>query len=127
VSAVQKDIEEPNPRAQLEFWVASQIGRVLQQHYPKFRWHIEVNAVTQIVIISAPSIAANKGYHLHLHRYTIDQLQKKAIAAAGEILERHGIARGVGVSVEAVENMMRDQRGNIITNDSAPEPSIKCH
>jgi hypothetical protein len=113
---------------ELESWIGNKVGTALQQTYPRLRWGVYVDIPNQLVIIVCPFISATKGYHLHLQRYTIAQLQKRAVDVAGEILERHGISRRQTVNLEHHEGDCRDLRDNIITADSKAEPLSKtCH
>lgn len=124
--AEQEELAEEQKKAEVERWIAGKIGTKLQSTYPRLQWAVTCSVKHQIVIIICPFISTTKGYHLHLLKYTIDQLEKKAVVVAGEILERHGIARNQTPNLEKAENALRDSRGSIVTADSAPERS-KCH
>lgn len=124
--AEQEELAEEQKTAAVEHWIAGKVGNKLQSTYPRLRWAIVCSVKQQIVIIICPFISTTKGYHLHLKNYIIDQLEKKAVIVAGEILERHGISRNQTPNLEKAENALRDSRGSIVTADSAPERS-KCH
>lgn len=119
--------EELNERHELEKWIAGRIGVELQRTYPRLRWGVVADTAGQVVIIICPFVSQTKGYYLHMNKYTIHQLTKRAVEAAGEILERHGIARKQTVNTDHIEAMPRDLRDNVIATDAAPEPIKKCH
>lgn len=110
-----------NERAALEHWIASQVGVELMKHYPRLKWEIIVDVQQQMVVIVCPFISTEKGYHLKLMKYTIHELQKKAVMVAGEMLERHGLSRRQTIDLGTVEEAKRNLRGSIVGPDSAPE------
>ena len=123
----QVEIQDKNDRSELEKWIAGKIGTAIQKQYPRMRWGVLADTAGQYVLIICPVISQTKGYYLHLHRYTMHELEIRAVQVAGEILERHGVSRHQLLSTDNVEAMPRDLRQNIIATDSAPVPINKCH
>lgn len=119
--------EADNERAELDKWIASKIGDELYRHYPRLQWGIMVDSIGQTIIIVCPFVSQTSGYYLHMNKYTIHELQKRAVHAAGEILERHGISRDQTINVENIQSMARDLKGSVIAPDGKPEPIHKCH
>ena len=91
----------------IEMWTAKQIGEKLMSEYPNRQWDVRVDARGGMIIIVCPMISKTKGYHLHMKGDTISQLQERAVQAAGEILERAGLARGKIFNPEKFEDLER--------------------
>jgi hypothetical protein len=98
------------------------VGKVLMEHYNQREWKVMVDVENQMLIIGCDSICNFKGYHLHLNKYTMDELEKRAVQAAGEILERHNVARNRNFNPDQLETLARDAFDSVIAVDSAPEP-----
>jgi hypothetical protein len=109
-------------KAKLEQWIAMRVGKVLMEHYNQREWKVMVDVENQMLIIGCDSICNFKGYHLHLNKYTMDELEKRAVQAAGEILERHNVARNRNFNPDQLETLARDAFDSVIAVDSAPEP-----
>ena len=109
-------------RAKLEQWIAMRIGKKLMEQYNQREWKVMVDLETQMLIIGCDSICNFKGYHLHMSKYTMEELEQRAIMAAGEILERHNVARSRNFNPEHLETLARDAHDSVIATDSAPEP-----
>lgn len=126
---VWADYNEINPedsiderQAKLEQWIAMRIGRVLMEKYNQREWKVIVDIPNQMVIIGCDSICNFKGYHLHLSRYSMEELEQRSVMAAGEILERHNVARSRNFNPDHLETLARDSRDSVIAPDAAPEP-----
>jgi len=109
-------------KAKLEQWIAMRVGKVLMEHYNQREWKVMVDVENQMLIIGCDSICNYKGYHLHMNKYTMDELEKRAVQAAGEILERHNVARDRKFDPDQLETLARDAFDSVIATDSAPEP-----
>lgn len=109
-------------RAKLEQWIAMRVGKVLMEAYNQREWKVMVDVENGMLIIGCDSICNFKGYHLHLHKYTMDELERRAVQAAGEILERHNVARSRNFNPDQLESLARDAFDSVIAADSAPEP-----
>jgi hypothetical protein len=109
---------EEAKQAKVEMWIAKNIGDELMKVYPNREWGIRVNIEGAVVIITCDSLSVEKGYHIHMVGRTIHQLQAKAVNAAGEILERHGITRNKHIDEDIFETLKRDSGDNVITEDS---------
>lgn len=112
-------------KAKMEMWIAKAIGERLVKHYPNRQWGVEVDVVGRIIIVSCPSVSKTKGYFIHMKRRTLHELQERAIQAAGEILERHGVARGRLFNPDVLETLKFDIKDDAITPDSKPDPIAK--
>jgi hypothetical protein len=106
--------------AKLEQWIAMRVGTVLMRHYNQREWKVQVDVEAGLMIVGCDSICNFKGYHIYLDK-TIDELEKRAIMAAGEILERHNISRSKRFDPDIIETLARDARDSVIAVDSVPE------
>ena len=109
-------------RAKKEMTMANAIGAVLVAKYNNREWKVIVDIEGGLLIIGCDSISNEKGYHIHIAGRTIQQLEQRALFAAGEILERHNLARSKGYNIDKFETLARDAHDNVITLDSAAEP-----
>jgi hypothetical protein len=126
---VWKDYNEIQPgdtmderKAKLEQWIGMRIGKLLMEHYNQREWKVMVDVENQMLIIGCDSICNFKGYHLHMNKYTMEELERRAIEAAGEILERHNVSRSKRFNPDHLETLARDAQDSVIAVDSAPEP-----
>jgi hypothetical protein len=113
--------------AQLEFWIAKQIGTDLASTYRNRQWHVDVDARNNVIIISAPSLSKVFGYHLHIRTgETMPQLLLRTRKAGGEILERYNVTRARNTDPLIIEEgLTRDRRDNVISADAIPDRKIK--
>jgi len=107
--------------AEEEMRIAKVISARLVKAYNNRQWKIMVDIKNGMLIIACDSISNNKGYHIHMKGVPLHELEQKAIQAAGEILERHGLSRLVGFNADTYEDLPRDLEDNVIGPDSAPE------
>lgn len=119
IEATDNDDEK---RGKMEQWIAMRIGTELMRHYNQREWKVMVDIEGEMVIIACDSICNFKGYHLHMMKYTIEELITRSKAAAGEILERHNVSRSRRFNPEHLETLARDSQDSVIAVDSAPEP-----
>ena len=80
-----------------------------------------VDVAGGMMIIGCDSISNYKGYHIHLNK-TIDELEKRAVMAAGEILERHGVSRSKRFDPDIIETLARNAQDEVIAADAEAEP-----
>ena len=118
VEAVEKDFK----KAKLEMLIAERIGTVLVKKYNNRQWKVIVDIPGRMLIIACDSISNNKGYHIKMSGRNIQQLQQRAVFAAGEILERHNLARTKQFDPDIFETLPRDLRDNVIAIDAKVEP-----
>jgi hypothetical protein len=104
--------------AKMEMWIAKGIGTKLVQSYPNRQWGVQVDVKGGVVIITAPHLSKEKGYILHIKRDTLDALARRAVLAAGEILERFNIARDRQFDPMIVEGLARDIKDDVISADA---------
>lgn len=109
---------ETSALAKTEMWTAKQIGTALVNKYPNRQWGVQINLQGGIMIISCPSLSTDKGYHIHMNGKLIDRLEKEAIRAGGEILERYGVNRNVNFDPEELESLDRDWQDEVISADA---------
>jgi hypothetical protein len=115
-------------KAKLEMWIAKNIGDELVSHYPNRQWGVHVDLQGNMVVITCPSLSLSHGYHVAMHNLTIHQLCKRAVNAAGEILERYGISRARKFNADALETIERDPLGEAVSPDAAGvDPIIRHH
>jgi hypothetical protein len=113
--------------AQVEYWIAKQIGTELTRTYKNRQWHVDVDARNKVIILSAPSLSKVMGYHLHMRDgETMPQLIARCRRAAGEILERYNVTRARNTDPLIIEEgMRRDARDNVISADARPDREVK--
>ena len=112
-------LETPDQqRAKIEMWIAKNVGDAVIKVYPNREWGVRVNIEGAMIILTCDSLSVEKGYHIHMAGSTIHQIQTKAVNAAGEILERHGITRNKHIDEDIFETLNRDSGDNVITEDS---------
>jgi len=106
----------------LEMWIAKQIGASLVQHYPNRQWGVKVDCPAQMMVVSCNSVSYNKGYHISMHLRNVEELQRRAILAAGEILERHDISRARRFDADILETLPRNHKDDVIVKDGSADP-----
>jgi hypothetical protein len=104
-----------------EMRIAKAISTRLVRAYNNRQWKINVDIKGGMLIIACDSISNNKGYHIHMKSVPLHELEEKAVRAAGEILERHGLSRLVGFNADTYEDLPRDLQDNVIGPDSMAE------
>ena len=112
--------------AKLEYWTAKQIGGKLAAVYPGREWGVDADLRNEMLVITCPSLSLVKGYHLPMNGDTIAELQRRAVRAAGSILERYGVSRGRIIDPMALENLPRTLRDEVIGgSDTRADPMKK--
>ena len=119
--ALANDLREKH-LAKLEMKIAGRIGAKLVARYNNRQWKVIVDLKGGMLIIACDSISNEKGYHIHTRGLSIHELEKRSLQAAGEILERHTLARSKKFNPDNLEGLIRDQFDNVIAPDSAAEP-----
>jgi len=109
-------------KAKVEAWIARQIGMELARKYDQREWKVIVDIENQILIVACDSISNHKGYHIKMLHRNIEELQRRAVMAAGEILERHNVARSRHIDPDIFETLPRDYKDDVIAVDAAAEP-----
>lgn len=71
------------------------IGDALERHYPGWGWAIQPNERGGVLNIRALRLSGEWGYVLLLRKIQDDPRHTEAIRAAGEILERFRVPRGM--------------------------------
>lgn len=104
--------------AKIEMWIAKAVGTKLVSVYPGRQWGVQVNAEGGMMIISCGSLSTEKGYHIHMNGQNVNDLQAKAVRAAGEILERYGVSRNRLVNEDEIESLDRDALDRVISADA---------
>lgn len=112
-------------KAKLEMWIAKNIGDELVKHYPNREWGVRVDVTGGMIIITCDSLSLLCGYHLPINGDNIKQLQKRAMRAGGEILERFNVSRNQIFNPEKLDLVPRDFRDEAISPDAAPQKLIK--
>ena len=130
--SIEKQQVEPSSARQqaLERAVAEPILEAVAGYYPRIKWQVEVNLEGRFIVLRCPMVSFRKGYRILLVNRTMPELLERCVAAAGEILERHAIARSVGVGEDAVTDLRRDlarpdEVADDATPDSAPDQEYK--
>lgn len=74
--------------------MAKTLCEVLQKHYPDHLWAVNVNGRTGIITIRDLYLSGQWGYVLKIGAvYSISSLERDAVHAGGEILERFRMSR----------------------------------
>ena len=98
--------------------VCSIVGQVLTKHYPGWKWYVECNRGTGVVVIKNLTIHGDYGFILHLRALLNDRNLKLPILAGGELLERCNFPRGARPERLEAE---RDIKNNVIKLDTQGE------
>ena len=93
--------------------ICKAIGHALVQHYPHRQWYVDVSIAGGVAKVMCPSISMLHGYTIHIKSETTDNLEKKAIRAGGEILERFKLSRNQSAK-GGEELILRDARGEAL-------------
>lgn len=93
--------------------ICKTIGAALVKHYPHRRWYVEASIQGGIAKVMCPSISMLHGFVIHIRSVTDDNLQKRAISAGGEILERFKLSRE-RLAKGGEEFILRDARGEAL-------------
>jgi hypothetical protein len=103
----------------VEFYIAKKIGEDLCRTYQNRQWHVDVDSRNEVVVIGCPSLSKRMGYRLHMKRDTVADLIPRCRRAAGEILERFGVARSRLIDPATLETFQRDVRDDVkLTTDT---------
>ena len=106
---------ETEKQAKTEYWIAKQVGTRLEQEYPGREWGVRPNIVGGMVEIFCMALSGTHAYHIKMD-CTIKELQVKALAAAGEILERFNVTREKKYDTDVTEAFIRDHNGDAIVD-----------
>lgn len=115
-------------QAKLEMWIAKNIGAALVRVYPNREWTIRVDITGQMIVLQAPALSKDYGYHIAMVHRTIHELGLRAVQAAGEILERYGVSRARKFDESIVDALPRNFKDDVVAADAKPDkPSIIQH
>ena len=75
--------------------LCAQIGRLLTEHYPGWKWHVDIPPKQNVVYIRNPDLdpAGRHGAEVR-HKDRLDRNLRVCVMAAGALLERYGMRRG---------------------------------
>lgn len=103
--------------AKMEYWISKAVGAKLEQKYSGREWGVRVNIPGSMVEIFCFALSGTHAYHLKLN-CTLKELQRKALKAAGEILERFNVTRNKKYDTDITEAFDRDIKGDVIGGDN---------
>ena len=89
--------------------------KALRSEWPAFKdtWHIIVDTRGGIVQVRNLLLSRDMGFAMHITK--IDPEMRKVRKAAGDLLERYGVARKRGLSIaQAMKDVKRDPVGRIL-------------
>ena len=112
-------------RAEAELAVCNRIGAVLVKTYPGREWKVICDSVGGVIIVACDSLSNDKGYFLRMEKYTMTELEQRAVKACSEILERYNISREKVFDGDTLETIERDHQGEALADDAAPESITK--
>lgn len=72
--------------------ISKVIGQAVLKHHPKRNWIVQPNVEGGVAFLTNADIASDHGMALHLD-CTDEELGRKAVMAAGELLERFRLSR----------------------------------
>lgn len=76
-----------------QFEVAARIGETLNRHYPNHLWAVSWQG--GVIVVKNLAISSFYGFVLHPEKFaTSSEMDKSAVLAGGELLERAKMARG---------------------------------
>lgn len=91
------DIDSPEAAAHrfaTDVNMAKQLSEVLQKHYPGHMWAVNVESRTGLITIRDLYLSGTWGYVLKIGAvYSASSLERDAVRAGGEILERFRMQR----------------------------------
>lgn len=93
--------------------ICKAIGAALRKHYPNRAWYVDISLKGGAAKILSPSISMRHGFVVHIHNRTIDEIEKMAVRAGGQILEMFKLSRERGAS-GGENTLQRDARGEVI-------------
>lgn len=111
--------------AKLEQWIAKKLGEKLVSTYPRRQWGVNVDVQGRMIIITAPSLSTSHGYHIAMNGDTIDALERRAVDAGGEIMERYGLSRGRLYNPDHEDALPRNLRDEAMSPDVEGVDPIK--
>jgi len=106
--------------AEMEMTICNRIGFQLVKHYPGREWKVICDINGGMVIIACDSLSNSRGYFLPFDNSTMVELEKRAVKACGEILERFNISRNRKFNSDDLETIERDFTGEAIASDAIP-------
>lgn len=99
--------------AKLEMWLAKQIGVMLMETYPNRQWGVDVDITGAMIVITAPGLSLNHGYHVHIREgEKAPALVQRCKMGGGEIMERYGLSTGRNFDPQDIENLARSPDGS---------------
>lgn len=79
----------------IDYAISKQVSEVLHKHYPDWLWAVNVDHRSGMIDIRNVHLTGQYGYRLKMGAtYSASSLERDAIRAGGEILERFRVARG---------------------------------
>lgn len=88
------DIDPDNVGSANDFVMARTLAEKLHQHYPGHLWGVNVEGKTGLITIRNLYLSGNWGYVLKLGAvFSMSDLERNAVRAGGEILERFRMQR----------------------------------
>jgi hypothetical protein len=78
-----------------DFFLSKQIAEILDKAYPGHLWGVNVDGEQGIARVFNLRLSGQWGFILHLSEMKYqDEIQRNALQAGGELLERYRLARG---------------------------------
>lgn len=93
MNALVETRHDPEDNALDESLVA-RVGRKLLEHYPGFRWDVDIPPNQDIVKIRNFTLDPTGQTGMVAYKSTLDPGLKTVVRAAGELLERYNVRRG---------------------------------
>ena len=90
--------------------IEAHCGQILAKLYPGYRWYVDAKISAGIVTIQNQTLGGEQGYVLPISKVINETDGNRLVmVAGGEILERHGLARGPRKVYS--DEIARDQMG----------------
>jgi len=114
------DMLEDAERKMAADMVCRHLGNTLKQHYPTRNWVVDVRMSQGVAGIFCPDVSLKYGIIIHLTHIIFD-LERRAVMAGGEILERFGLSREQGASNDDVLDLDRHINGEAVLAETGGE------
>ena len=93
--------------------IENRIGLILSKIYPNRQWYIDAMPDQGVLVVKCATISMDYGMTIHLTHNMIE-VEKRAKAAAGELLERFELSRRRNASGVDDLDLKRDIRGQVL-------------
>ena len=94
--------------------IERRVGSALMKTYPTRDWYVDSDVYGGVLEVKCSSISMKYGMIVHLH-YSTEEVVKRAVKAAGELLERFRLGRQRLNKGTDEGDLQRNAMGEVIT------------